>query len=288
MQRWYSEGSGERGRAAPRGPRQSPYPCQPARAPRLNTWRSRERMWRVADPLHDCACARVAAGQVSDQHIETRTCNALLGALPALPHLEELVLPEARVGAWELEEAGGKLGSSWGRSRGGQCWQRLQAQYAMTGMQRSRLTDWLSSASTACAAPSPPQVKDAGWLALQQCTRLQRLHLYSIELKGQASGAAAQWGQEATCTYRFPTLSFVCVPSSLRRSACPHALPHAPHLASSPPCLPPPPTFLLTPPSPACRSARAPRAASRGGAGCGWRTRACLSWRPWRRCRGCR
>ena len=59
--------------------------------------------------------------QVSDQHIETRTCNALLGALPGLPHLEELVMPEARV-----------------RKLAGSCSGKLATSSEMCGVERER------------------------------------------------------------------------------------------------------------------------------------------------------
>ncbi|KAG2439487.1 hypothetical protein HXX76_004841 [Chlamydomonas incerta] len=90
---------------------------------------------------------------VSDQHLELRTANALLGCLPALPHLEELVMPEART-------------------------------------------------------------KEEGWLGLQQATSLTRVHLYSIELKGQARqrapGSISWWRKlrlEDTC---LPELAAIC------------------------------------------------------------------------------
>ncbi|GLC42805.1 hypothetical protein PLESTB_001419700 [Pleodorina starrii] len=75
------------------------------------------------------ALSRLRCLVVSDTHLEKRTANGILGALPALTQLTELVMPEART-------------------------------------------------------------REEGWLALQQCTTLTRVHLYSIELKGQARAKA--------------------------------------------------------------------------------------------------
>lgn len=38
---------------------------------------------------------------VSDPHLELRTANAILGCMGGLAQLEDLVMPEARVGAWK-------------------------------------------------------------------------------------------------------------------------------------------------------------------------------------------
>ncbi|KAG2501953.1 hypothetical protein HYH03_000451 [Edaphochlamys debaryana] len=84
---------------------------------------------------------------VSDQHLEVRTANAILGALAGLPALEELVMPEART-------------------------------------------------------------REEGWLALQQLTTLTRVHLYSIELKGQAKAKAPG---SITC-WRKLRLEDTCLP----------------------------------------------------------------------------
>ncbi|GIL77607.1 hypothetical protein Vretimale_6808 [Volvox reticuliferus] len=75
------------------------------------------------------ALSRLRVLLISDEHMEKRTANAILGSLTALTGLEELVMPEART-------------------------------------------------------------REEGWAALQQLTSLTWVHLYSIELKGQARAKA--------------------------------------------------------------------------------------------------
>lgn len=52
------------------------------------------------------ALSRLRVLVLSDEHLERRTANSLLGCLTALTELEELVMPEARVRAlWVIRPA---------------------------------------------------------------------------------------------------------------------------------------------------------------------------------------